>query len=775
MEGRWIIAVFAAMLGIVSRLNGIFNIWFAVLAFSLLCFVVLRRGLRTQLLLTSFLFFILLYFTVDGLERNNTSVYTNFQPTKIIGKLTSIPEIDGDRLSFRFTSSAGELLQVFYYFKSEKEQQQLSQLSYGMTCSFSVVFDSPSIASNFHAFDYKDYLYYQRIHWIVTPTTIDLAQCVQHDFTPYDYIQQFRQHGLSYIDNHFPEQLAGIVTSLVYGERQLMDADVLNAYQSLGIIHLLAVSGLHVGLVTACVFYLLLRIGVIRERAMDVLLLMLPLYMIIAGAAPSVIRASLMAMTVLIIIRFKKSIHPLDGISLVCILLLLFNPYYLFQLGFQLSFLVSYSLLLSAETIRGKYSSYFGQLLAVTCISQLVSLPLILYHFYEFSLWSLPLNLIYIPFISLFILPFAFITLLTHLLMPLVGEFFVLVLDYIVRFAHEWLLLLTEQNVGTLLFGKISDLGLVIAYLLLIYGFICWEQHRSWKRYIVPVCGLLAAAVVQWNLPYFLNQGEITMIDVGQGDSMLIDLPYRKEVYLIDGGGQVSIREEEEWRARNRSFDVGHDILLPYLKAKGIRKIDRLILTHGHYDHIGGIEALIDQVIIDKVYYPKGEVAGDFEQHLLNSLHQADADVLFVSEGKRWRVANDMFAIVSPVGNEQSLNDRSIVLYAVIDGVRWLFTGDLEKSGEERLIHTYENLPVDVLKAGHHGSHTSSTDAFLDHIKPKVALISAGKNNRYGHPHSDLIENFEERGIAIYRTDENGAIRFKIGKRQQNFETATSE
>ncbi len=751
--------------GILAIYSVVYQVHFPLIVASL-CLVILvvkeRAVFRylSLLVVFSFLFFTLL---THWVIQKNQSEFTNHSehPLTFFGTISSNPKVDGDRISFQFKTDRKETFQIHYSIQTEEEKVRLEQLSIGSRCKIVGPLKQPLEATNFYSFDYQKYLYYQHIHWIITPSS-PLQDCKVGKFSMYHTVVNIRQKGIVRVKENVPEPLAGIVVALVYGERGFIEDDVLKAYQSLGIIHLLAVSGLHVSLLVGSIYFVLLRIGITRERAIEGLLIAIPLYTIIAGAAPSVIRAGVMTMVALCCIRFKVSFHPLDGICIAGIFILLFQPFYIFHIGFQLSFFISFCLIVSASKIS-QYKSYLIKIIAVTILSQLCSIPIILYHFYEISLLSLPLNIIYIPFISLCILPLSFIIVVLLLTIPFLAEPIIWVLHPLIIVTHQFLLQTAELSFPTITTGRPQFIVLLSLLIAIGTTFICWEKSGKKRKMILPLSFIAAVITIQLNIPYLSSYGEITFIDVGQGDGILIELPYRKGVYLLDAGGAVSFGTDEEWKRRSRKFDVGADIVNPYLKAKGIKKIDKLILSHGHYDHIGGVESLLNNVKIKEVLYSVGPVEGEFEQLLLEKLIRSGADITFVHDGMIWREGKANFAVLSPKVEEQytNLNNRSIVLYAKIGGKYWLFTGDLEQEGEARLQRDYPNLKVDILKAGHHGSRTSTTLEFLEMYQPKVAIISAGRSNRFGHPHDEVIQALHEKKVMIMRTDQNGAIRYR--------------
>lgn len=769
MRGKWIFVAFAAALGIMAAYFS-FHLFTIISSLVYLIWLIYKHNWQLKLFLICAFTTCLFAVWFQWVDEHNASTLRGTEK-KLSGTIKSIPKVDGDRLTLILQLPSKEKLQLSYRIKTEQEKNQLQQqLQVGMDCKLWGTLSTPEEARNFMAFDYRKYLYNKQIHWIFTPDSLKSAQCQPSSSLKYS-LQKWRSTELLYIKNHFPENTVGFVQALIFGERNEIHQAVEDNFQQFGLIHLLAISGSHVVLIVAVAFYTLVRIGVTREGTFLLLFIALPFYMVIAGGTPSVARACLAAMVVMIAIQFRTKFLPLDVLSIVFLIMVSIDPYYITDIGFQLSFLVSLFLILSSATIISTYNSYWKQLVAVTMIAQICALPLILNYNFEISVLSLPLNFIYVPLMSVIILPLSIISFIaSHLYEPL-ASIPIMVLSSILDYSDLLLEQTEKVSAFTLIFGKPSRGLFLIYYVAIIYFCITWENKNQKASLQKGVAFLLLVSSYHWLSPFLLNEGKVTMIDVGQGDSILIELPYRKAVYLIDTGGVISF-SKEDWQKRKHPFEVGEDIITPLLKAKGIRTIDKLILTHGDLDHIGGTEAVIQNFKVKEILVSTVDFANskNEEERALHTLIEKKKITLkAVKKGDSWKIGRFVFYVVGPSGKEDNKNDRSIVLYTALGGKRWLFTGDLEEKGERNLLEQYPNIKADVLKIGHHGSLTSTSKSFARQVNPNVALISVGKNNRFGHPHPKVIELLEKQHIMIFRTDENGAICYKFNGNKGTF------
>ncbi|MBU8730309.1 DNA internalization-related competence protein ComEC/Rec2 [Cytobacillus oceanisediminis] len=762
MKGRWIYAAAASLLGI---LTSFFHPAIAIVIF-LLTFFLLKRNILSSynaaIMIVIFLAFIMR--SEFASEHNRTSLSGNESEFEVTMKESA--KIDGDLLTvFIELADKKEKLAARYKIKSEAEKKTLTDnLGTGMTCRVNGTLQPPPTSTNPNSFSYQEYLNHNSIFWILEMEQLNLSDCSYRKSSLVLTILKIRETGINYLLDHFPEQSAPLAIALIFGERNFIDQATIASYQKIGIIHLLAISGLHVGMLAGMFFLAGVRAGITREKMTSILLLVLPLYAILTGAAPSVLRAVFMMLVVLLAKKLKAPIQLVDVISIVFIGYLFISPYIIYNAGFQLSFAVALSLILSAPIILKRFSESYAAILAVSFVCQMAAIPILLWHFYEVSIISIIANLIFVPLYSSIILPVVLILFIFDLLTGGKAVLLLNVFERLISFLNWIAELLSAIPNSTLVLGRPS-LIMLIVYLLLIPAFFAgWERSKNKKALIRSGVLPILAMLIQYWSNVFTPAGEITFIDVGQGDSILIKLPYGRGNYLIDAGGTLMF-DTEDWRMRSDPYETGKDTVVPFLKSKGISKIDKFFLTHGDMDHIGGASAVIREMRVKSVVFSQEAEISEAEKDLIVQAKFKKSNIVFTKAGDNWSKGDSVFQVLSPFGDRMGdvytgKNDSSIVLFAKVGGLNWLFTGDLEETGESEFIKAYPNLKIDVLKIAHHGSKTSTTESFLAAVKPRIAVISAGRNNRYGHPHNDVMGRLKDINVHVLRTDKQGAVNY---------------
>ncbi|MEI4789266.1 DNA internalization-related competence protein ComEC/Rec2 [Bacillus sp. FJAT-53060] len=673
--------------------------------------------------------------------------------------IESIPNIDGNR--FSATVSAGnDRLVAFYTIQTEYEKELLKGVEPGMSCHMTGDVRLPKRATIPNGFQYDQFLKTKGINAIFLPQS--MKSCSKKERHSY-LLETMRQKGLKFLEKHVPKRSVGIVQALIFGDREWIDPDTLRDYQMLGLIHLLAISGLHVQTLLACLFWCLIRFGVTRETARIVLLCFLPVYVCLTGAAPSVLRACLMAGIYLMIISLPKEMKQSSTVvlSVTFLLLLAIHPLYLFDIGFQLSFVVTFFILLSAR-ILSKAKSAVMQLFLISFVAQIASLPILLYHFQQFSLLSIPLNMIFVPFYTTVVMPLSlFFFLLSIVYLPLGQKMFQL-LDWVIQLSHHLSAYIANYEGFNLIFMKSTWWHILLEVGSIIFLLFVLETKTSVKSYILTILFLIVVLSAHYLTPNFLHKGEVTMLDVGQGDSLFIQLPHRKGNLLVDTGGRLSFKEEP-WKKRRKVSTISDQTLIPFLHSKGIAKLDFLILTHADQDHMGEAVRLIQRNKVKRLAVPKGFARSPEDAQILKEAASKGVPVDELERGDKLKIGGQEFEILHPAqGKVTTKNNDSLVLTFTLGGKHFILTGDLEQEGERDIIKAYPYLHTDVLKVGHHGSKGSTSEEWLQHLMPSYAMISAGERNRYHHPHQEVLKKLNDHQLRVYRTDLDGSVTYEF-------------
>lgn len=772
MNGKYVYFALAALLGVLCAIV-------TFLPFFLLTFIYFyvltkyKRFRNAQIYLVMVIF--AAFFLVGGQAKTKNKSVIPESNSKLMIEYSQDPKIDGDLLQVQaIDKQFKEKLLIRYKIKSEIEKDKLKSKSfYRCLCKVSGTMKKPAAAKNPNGFDYRNYLASKEIYWIVEIQDNPLQHCSTLKPSPLVLIKQLRFSGIRYLEKNFPPEMASLSAALIFGDRSMLDHELLGDYQKTGIVHLLAISGLHVSLLIGMVFYIGIRFGFTRQFMTNFLLFLLPIYVILTGGSPSVIRAALMIFLVLITVKWNYHVKLLllDTISLAFILFLFISPLVLFDVGFQLSFSVSFAIILSAPYILKGYQNNGIRMLFTSVTAQLAALPLLLYHFFEVSMVGILANLFYIPLFSFVYLPGLYVLFFIQLLFGKTPQMLIDLVLKIIKFSNHLIDFLADFSFVRFIPGKPNMIMLGVYLFLIVAIFIIWEVGDYSKKrlhlLVLAVTLFTFQSCWNWLKPY----GEVTMIDVGQGDSILIHLPHGKGNYLIDTGGRIDFAEEK-WKERGKPFEVGRDVVVPYLKGKGITRIDKLILTHGDMDHIGGSLSILSELEVKQILLPSVTEPSETELAIIQVAKKQGIPVIKVTAGDQWKMNESEFFILSPEKNYTGeRNSGSIAFIAYIGGVSWFFGGDLDQEGEEKIRKKYPKLKIDVLKAGHHGSKTSSAEGFIQQIKPRVALISAGEKNRFGHPHQEVLKRLNATNTIIYRTDLHGAITFHFYRGTGTFST----
>ncbi|MBB5180802.1 competence protein ComEC [Planomicrobium koreense] len=661
--------------------------------------------------------------------------------------------IDGDSLRGFAELANGQKVYAAYRFKDAEEKAEAQAALPASKLVVAGVFEAVAEPSHRFSFDMARYLETNGAAAMLTIEKIDAFKA-QHTF--YAKMLQQRKKLGAHINASFPAELATEAEALLIGEQRGMGIEERQIYQTLGITHLFAISGLHVAIVAGLAYFLLVRLRVHKESALLLLLAMLPLYAIMAGGAPSVLRA--VCMVSLVLAGKLANIRlPASSVLLGSFLFfVIWNPYAIYNIGFQLSYGAAFGIIYSRQLLA-RCRSAFEQGLLITAISQMTLYPILLFHFYEISISAFAVNSLFVPLYTLVILPVNLLALGLTLVFPPAAN----ALFFIYAPCREWIgdgmAWLASWPYQMWNPGRPAPwlaMGL-LASVLLFYG-LAEKRFRARQLLIVLVPAALFTA-----MPYLDPALKVTFLDVGQGDSAVIELPHRRAVYVIDTGGLLRFGTEE-FRQKERPFEIGRQVVVPYLKGNGISTVDLLVLSHADADHAEGADELFKALQIRNLHLTPGSQTTPLMQELAKDA--GEAKLSYPTSGSGWTQGTTRFRYLSPGDAEYSGNDDSLVLLLENSGFRALFTGDLELAGEKKIVEAYsgELAGLTILKIGHHGSKTSSGQEFLEAAMPKLSIFSTGKDNRYGHPNPDVVGRFQKLNLPVLNTAESGTIEVEV-------------
>lgn len=691
-----------------------------LLVFSLI-FPIKKRQYLVLLILTCFSAYFFWVKKVAAFEKAH-------QPTQIsqISPMIDSLQLNGNQLSFQ-ASSDHHKFQVYYLLKTEAEKNYFQKLDKNCELTVEASLSVPETQRNFNGFDNQKFLAKKGIY-----RQIKIEKIIHIRENERLNLSRLRRQAIVHIQTHFSPRVATYMTGLLLGYLPKEFSEISRMLSSLGIIHLFALSGMHVNFFVDKIRKILLRCGLTQETVKIMLLPLCFFYGAMAGFSVSVIRA---------LIQKNLSFKTLDNLAMALMIVMFLMPLSLLTVGGQLTFFYAFALAMLQGKFVGKNKIINS--LDTGSILSVLTLPLLVVQFHVFQPLSILLTFVFGMCFELLILPLLFIAFALSFL----GIF--LPIDFIFQGFEKILAVLDGLFHYPMVFGTIQNWQFLL--LLICIGLLVdfWRQKMK-RRLLILVISIL---FISGKYPLFPS---ITMIDVGQGDSILLQDSFNRHTILIDTGGKVTFEQPDKWQQPSQKSNA-ENTLIPYLQAAGIGKIDQLILTHTDDDHVGDFVKLADKIKIKEVCVSEGELSNP---SFIKKLKQANnIKVRLLKMGDQLPIFDGHLQILSAGFTKKGDNNDSVITYGNFFGSRFLFTGDLEKEGESELLKAYPHLKVDVLKVGHHGSKSSSSVDFIQKIQPKLALISVGKNNRYKHPNQETLATLDRQRVEILRTDENGSIK----------------
>lgn len=682
-----------------------------------------------------------------------------------------------------------------------------NELGYGDIVYFKGKYINPEGIRNYKGFNYKEYLKTQNIYG-----TIKIGKLKVLDKNKGNEIQKlankFKEKVENIIDNNLDEKEAGILKGLLLGDSSHIDDEIKEKFRICNISHILAVSGMHITFILIGITKVFNKI--LGKRNTNILcILVLVFYMFVTGLTPSIVRATFMSILILISKLTYNRNDTWNTLSICLFITLLINPFLILNIGLQFSYLCVIGILLIYKEIKKyinnlkvrklKYIYYFLKKykldkiidnFLVTISIQILIMPIEIYYTNLISPYLLITNLL----VSIIIEPLIFISIISicvSCIFAKIGKYIFMIVNFFID------MLISISNISELPFSKMYIPTPKLIYILFYYFIISsifilykiynskehltttirvknlislfkyrvnskykFNQYRKSNKKIIIIIFIIIIIVALTIIKSINNDLKIYFVDVGQGDCSFIVTPTNKTI-LIDGGGK-------------KNFNVGKKVLLPYVLDRGYNKIDYIFVSHFDTDHVDGLLTIMEELKVGKVFVTKQSESSKNYERFLEIVRKKYIPVTILTCGQKLKLENNLyFNVLWPtkenIKEDKSLNNNSLVLNLKYKDFSMMFTGDIEKETEEKIVNQYkdkkEKLEADILKVAHHGSKSSSIEKILNEIKPNIAIIGVGANNTFGHPSTKTLENLKRRNIKYYRTDLNGEISIKVNNK----------
>ena len=673
----------------------------------------LKILLQSKLFLVIFLLFTCLYVFITVKVIKYESKFS-FNETKFIGQVMRIKITD---YGYSVTVRSKEDLIVY----TEEFPYQL-----GDTILIEGELNPPSNNTVFNNFNYKEYLYQNKIFYTISANNIKLLEENQNIFFA------LKNKLIKYMDTFKSHEY---LKSFILGDTSYLNSDLYESYQINGICHLLAIGSSHITFLSLLLLFIFKKLKFNESLSRIILFSIIFLFLLFTDYPISIVRIYLYMIFSFLNKKLKLNLSSIKLFIFVLLITLFINPFYIYHKGFLYSYSISFILILNKDKLTG---NYLMKLLKISFISFLYSIPFNIYFNFSINLFSIIYNLFYVSIFNIIVFPISFLA----LIFPFLDNIFYQIMNCLNYFSY----FLNDFTLGIIILKKISFFILII-YLIIITYVIRDLFLKKKKSFLL----LILIFIFHFYINDLVPNDYFVFIDVKQGDSSLFYS--NNKTVLVDTGGIFNQQVSKK------------TILM--LKSFGIKKIDYLFLTHGDYDHMGDSIYFLNNFQVSNVIFNSNDM-NDLEQELLEELKLKKIKYSIGYQGMIYTVNNLKIKLLNTAYQDE--NDSSLVLYMLFNDKKILLMGDASKTVEQDLIDKYDLPNIDYLKVGHHGSKTSTSSNFIDIVKPKYSIISVGKNNFYNHPNAEVLANLSN--TKIYRTDNNGSILFKFKKNKVIIKTS---
>lgn len=765
MQRPLLIVAISYIIGIVIGVYFRMSIPFILIILIINCIIINKKYLKVIII-------IIMTIIISSTETiylnnryDNINENLNAKSIKLIGTICSqIEETDYKYIVTIKTEKRYKNVKMIIYFN--KDKVELEKLTYGNEIVITGKYNEPDGRRNYKGFNYKEYLKTKEIYGIIEcESEVQVVKTKNLNFI------QLAINNLSIkikqnMDKILLKDTKDLAVGILLGVSSDIDSEVKQNFRDCNLSHMLAISGSHLTYLILGLNLLLNKkiLGIRKCKVITIIIIII--FMLIVNMSSSIVRAGICTIiSILGTLIYRKS-DSYTAIAISLLFSLIKNPFSLFNIGLQLSYLATlgiiifYTMLSKIKISEGKLKKYIIENIISTLSANILILPITTYYFNTIPTNFLLSNLVAGPVLGIsliFELITVFISFISIKLAQIPGAV-----------VNVCLILLTKI---TKIISKIPNITVVtpkIASVILIYIIILNVWLYTNKKNIyknLKISRLLCILIIIILIINFLNierTMRIYFIDVGQGDSSLICTPTGKNI-LIDGGGS---RTPEK-------YDVGEKVLLPYLLDRRIKKLDYIIVSHFDADHAQGIETVIDKIKVKNIVVSRQASQSVEYDKIIKMCKEKKIKIIDAKRGEKIVIDKYAYFDILHPGDillddgKSGLNANAIVakLNYKMDNKLFtvLFTGDIEYDAEQELVKEYGNkLKSDILKVAHHGSKTSSSQKFINLVKPEIALIGVGKDNTFGHPNESVLERLRDLKCKIYRTDENGEISIKV-------------
>lgn len=645
-------------------------------------------------------------------------------------------------------------------------------LNFGDRIKATSILKIPNKARNKGGFNYQQYLKTQKIYLTGTLLKTKIIAKNQNNILE-EISEKTREKVREFTENTVDIELSGILEALITGDDRKINEEIEEEYKKAGMIHLLVVSGGHIAFLILLINHILNIFNIGKEKANYILIIIIIIYMFITGLSPSVLRAGIGAIVILISNIIGRQNDTLTTIGLVALMLMIENPNIIYSLSFQLSFLGTIGIVLGypklTKTMK-KLPKSILEPLALTISAQLFVTPITLYNFNTIYLGGIISNIFSMALAGIIMMG-GIILFFIYLMLPPLSTILMSIMEILIKLMNMIARIFSDIHLFTFILPTPSICQIIIYYGVLLYlldinlKILVKPKKIETKlpevyrknpivRPFIMICGIVSILTEIFIGKMIPKPLEIAMLDVGHGDSILITTPHHKNI-LIDTGAT--------YLYNGKTNDSGEQTVVPYILDKGYKKIDLLILSHLDSDHIGGTKSVFENLKINQVGISINSDKKDKIGEIEELIKEEKSNIIHMKKNQRFTIDGVTFKVLSPEIKEkiEEENNDSIVILMEYQGIKTLFMGDLESAGEKELIKNSKNLDIDILKVGHHGSITSTTEELVKATTPKIALISVGTRFK-SIPSKEVLDRLGSVYSKVYRTDKMGQILLKI-------------